>query len=221
MNRKMKVILGLAVLAVVILVMAAGMISKGKEQSSPHQESSSRPTSQTGAPGIKGEDPNLASTIPETESDRIKAVVEEFLLAYGGQSWEDPTPISWISRTQQFTTENYANRLNQLFGKADAGPAWSEFVDHKTVRQPIIDELRIVQSQGFSKGVVTLIVSYRIATSSDGGTPDSFESFNRMVHLVNVNKAWLVDDFGNVAAGYAPDPEGVATAPAVPPQVGD
>lgn len=221
MNRKMKVILGLAVLAVVILVMAAGVISKTKEQSGHQQAATSRPTTQTGEPVIQGEDPNLVSTIPETDSDRIKAVVEGFLLAYGGQSWEDQTPTSWINRTQQFTTENYANRLNQLFGSADATPAWTEFVEQKTVRQPIIDELRIVQSQAFSKGVVNLIVSYRIATSVDGGTPDSFESFNRMVHLVNVNKAWLVDDFGNVAAGYAPDPGGVASAPAVPPQVGD
>lgn len=221
MNRKKKVILGLAVLTVVILVMVVGMTSKAKEQRGQQPQSSSQSPSQTGEPVDQGEDPNLENTIPDTDSDRIKAAVEGFLLAYGGQSWEDPTPIAWITRTQQFTTENYANRLNQLFGKADATPAWSEFVEQKTVRQPIIDELRIVQSQGFSKGVVNLIVSYRISTAVDGGTPDSFESFNRMVHLVNINKAWLVDDFGNVAAGYAPDPGGVASAPSDPPQVGD
>ncbi|GAA5156028.1 hypothetical protein GCM10025768_28330 [Microbacterium pseudoresistens] len=66
-----------------------------------------------------------------------------------------------------------------------------------------------------------MIVDYRITTAMDGGTPDSFESFNRMVQVANVNKDWLVDDFGDVAAGYAPDSGGVPTAPNVAPTVGD
>ena len=201
MNRKMKIILGVAVLVAVILVMAAGMISKAKEQPPQGQQAIVHPRVQSAGPVSQGEDPNLASPVPESDSDRIKATVQGFILAYGGQGWDDPTPTSWIGRAQEFTTKSYANRLNQLFGKANAGPAWSDFVAHKTVRQPVIDELRIVQTQGFSKGVVTVIVDYRITTATDWGIPDSFEAFNRMVQVANVNKHWLGDAFGDVAAG--------------------
>lgn len=220
-----KTLIIVAVLAIAIAFMIIGAVSKASTPPAEEPPASAVESPASDAapttPATPRKDPNLSQDLPPADEAAVLGTVQSFILAYTGQRWDDSTASSWVERATSFTTAPYGSELRSMYGKEGSDRGWNEIVQARIVRQAIIDDLEIVQSQDLSKGSVTVLARYRISTAAEGSVPESFEPFTKMVIVQKAAAGWEVAAFTAPVSGSVPELPRPVLTPANPPVIDD
>lgn len=222
MSTKVKVIIAAGLFVAVVTVMIVGSVIRGKHETEPQNFITDQPASSTPYfDTSEGTDPNLPSAVPTDQSKAVEATVTGFVKAFYGQSWMDSEATTWISRANAYTTKSYGADLQRRFGKGQNSVAWGDSVASKYERTAHVDSVQIVQSKDVSKGLLTVIVSFRTATKTADQATAGYEEYNRMIVMKEEGSLWMVDSFADVIAGYSSPVPTAALAPSAAPTVAD
>lgn len=221
-----KTLIVVAVLAIAIAFMIISAVSKAstppaEEPPATASESPALDAAPATTQATPRKDPNLSQDLLPSDEAAVLGTVQSFILAYTGQRWDDSTAGSWVERAIRFTTATYGSELRSMYGQQGSDRGWNEIVQARIVRQAIIDDLEIVQSQDLSKGSVTVLARYRISTAAEGSVPESFEPFTKMVTMQKAAAGWEVAGFIAPVAGAVPELPRPVLTPANPPAIDD
>lgn len=171
-------------------------------------DSASPPATSTATPSTDGgPSDGLLEYLPEQEDTVLREASSAFTKAFSQQSWNDPTPTTWLQRATPLATPGYGSQLMETYGSGRGGLAWQDFVKSHSETVATIIEAKVIRTDHLQQGTAQTMVTFDAQTTNGAGeTTAAPLRFIKIISLVRINQSWAVDSFVNVTGdpGYAP-----------------
>lgn len=170
----------------------------------PQPGSTSNPYAASTVPPDAVDSSALPPGVSPEEAQKLVSRSQDFVLAYHGLTYEDPSPSAWKARVAPFTTERYLAELNTTFPDNGSTSGWSAFQNHQTKQFASIRSAQVGIGQLFNEGTLLITVNYSVCATSDA-SPGTvvLSKYSRFVKLVKMGEEWKVASFKDTVGGGA------------------